>query len=71
MPFLDHWEHMIMRCNMSECVVDVFWRAWKGYVYIFERGVDTRGVRWEKEKAREMREREGERGRERERERDE
>jgi hypothetical protein len=48
---------MIMRCNMRECVVDVFWRAWKGYVYIFERGVDTRGVRWEKEKAREMRER--------------
>jgi hypothetical protein len=65
MPFLDHWEHMIMRCNMRECVVDVFWRAWKGYVYVFERGVDTRGVRWEKEKAREMRERE------RERERDE
>ena len=59
MPFLDHWEHMIMRCNMCECVVDIFWRARKGYVYVFERGVDTRGVGWAKEKAREMREREG------------
>ena len=53
---------MIMRCNMHECVVDVFWRAWKGYVYVFERGVDTRGgAMGERESTRD--EREGDRER--------
>jgi hypothetical protein len=41
---------MIMRCNMRECVVDVFWRAWRGYVYIFKRGVDRRGCDGRKRK---------------------
>ena len=38
-----YMEHMI-RCNMCECVVYVFGRAWRGYVYIFERGADRGGV---------------------------
>jgi len=43
--------HMI-RCNMCECVVNVFARAYRGYVYLREAWIEGPGMRWETDSTR-------------------
>jgi hypothetical protein len=42
MSFLDHWEHLILGCNMCDRVVGVFIEGLER-VCVFERGMDRRG----------------------------